>query len=351
MHRPNITSKRPLIKGVDRIDIANLCQRYLTLALRQHYSDIHFTPLENSYLVQLRSGSELRTLTALPLDIAQRCLTYLKYNSGLDMGEQQLPQSGRLHLAEIKAASLRLSLIPNFRSQPSAVIRCVPLQTNAPLALFETQRQHLYQLIQKQAGLLLFSGAVGSGKTATIAHLLEYVTHHFNRKIITVEDPVERPSPAFLQFQINEHAHFTFEIVLRAILRHDPDIVMIGEIRDAISAQMAIRIALTGHLVVATIHATDASGVLFRLHNFGVTPLDIEQTVHAVIAQRFTPLARDLSHRTHSPPLKRALLYEIGVADQLHALLRTHQLPPHLRFSALFAKGVRYGFIDPSNET
>ncbi|WP_456297562.1 ATPase, T2SS/T4P/T4SS family [Brochothrix campestris] len=329
--------------------MANLCQRYITLALRQHYSDIHFTPLENSYLIQLRSGSDLRILTTLPLDVAQRCLTYLKYNSGLDMGEQQLPQSGRLQLAGIDAASLRLSLIPNFRSQPSAVIRCVPLHITAPLALFDTQRKQLYQLITKKTGLLLFSGPVGSGKTATIAHLLEHVTAHYNRKIITVEDPVERPSSAFLQFQINENAQFTFDVVLRAILRHDPDIVMIGEIRDALSAQMAIRIALTGHLVVATIHATDATGVLFRLNNFGVTALDIEQTVEAVIAQQFISLAQTLTHRTLSPPLQRALIYEIVTAERLDSLLHTHQLPAHLRFPYLFKKGVRYGFIDPPN--
>ncbi|WP_439709181.1 ATPase, T2SS/T4P/T4SS family [Brochothrix thermosphacta] len=315
-----------------------MCNNLITMALKNKYSDIHFTPKTTHYALYFRSNGTLSFLQKLSLEISERCITFLKYNSGLDIGEQQLPQSGRYEWPELTGVSIRISVIPNYRSLPSLVLRCVSPVHQLPLALFQYQEAKLKDLIAQKSGLLLFSGAVGSGKTATIYSLLEYISQKPYKNILTIEDPVEIPSPFLTQFQINQTAGFSFDVALRATLRHDPDILMIGEIRDSETAKMALRMALTGHLVVATIHSSHSLGVLYRLKNLGLPPTDLKQALLAIISQKFVPIQHHL--------VQRALIYEILTKPGLTSEI----LSDRLTFNALYQKGVLYGFIPKTTD-
>ena len=185
---------------------------------------------------------------------------------------------------------LRLSTLPAHQNE-SLVIRILPLQEHIPIyqiSLFPSMTRKLLALLKHAHGLIILTGPTGSGKTSTLYSLLNETSHMYNRNVITLEDPIEKENELVLQVQVNEKAGVTYTTGLKAILRHDPDIIMVGEIRDAETAKIAYGLHLTGHLVLTTMHTRDAKGAIYRLVEFGVNWQEIEQTLVAITAQRLS---------------------------------------------------------------
>lgn len=205
---------------------------------------------------------------------------------------------------------------------------------------------------------IYITSSTGSGKTTTLYSLLNETSHLFHRNVITLEDPIEKKSDTVLQVQVNEKAGITYTTGLKAILRHDPDIIMVGEIRDAETAQIAVRAALTGHLVLSTLHTRDAKGAIFRLKEFGVNWLEIEQTLVAVTAQRLVELTCPYCQEECSPYCyssgrsKRASVIELLNGNALSAVfkeVRGEQMPnmqPYKSLKDYISKGIALGYIE-----
>ncbi|MFS0861541.1 competence type IV pilus ATPase ComGA [Fredinandcohnia sp. 179-A 10B2 NHS] len=256
-------------------------------------SDIHFTPRINDAAIQFRLDSDLFTKQTIQKDVCQRLISHYKFLAGMDIGERRRPQNGAITII-IKGVTinLRLSTLPTPYNE-SLVIRILPETTTyslAKMSLFPHMTTKMLSLLKHSHGLIIFTGPTGSGKTTTLYSLLHATKKLFNRNIITLEDPIEKRSEDVLQVQVNEKAGITYAQGLKAILRHDPDIIMVGEIRDAETAKIAVRASLTGHLVLTTMHTRDTKGAIYRLLEFGVSLQEIEQTLIAIAAQRLVEL-------------------------------------------------------------
>ena len=213
-------------------------------------------------------------------------------------------------------------------------------------------------MLQYAHGLIVFTGPTGSGKTSTLYSLLNQTSQIYQRNIITLEDPVEKVSDTVLQVQVNEKAGVTYAAGLKAILRHDPDIIMVGEIRDGETARTAVRAALTGHLVLTTMHTREAKGAIPRLLEFGVSKQEIEQTLVAVTAQRLVELTCPFCEGECSPycfsagRLKRASVFEVLTGNALlEAMKETGEEASFNSYKTLrevIAKGIALGFIKES---
>lgn len=273
--------------------IEQLADRVITDAVRNNATDIHFLPRKNDTLIQLRIGNKILPQFHIPKSECERLISHFKFTASMDIGERRRPQSGSFtYLVNGNVIGLRLSTLPASNSE-SLVIRLLPQQQQIPffqLSLFPVMTRRLIALLKHAHGLVIFTGPTGSGKTTTLYSLLNESAHLFHRNVITLEDPIEKNHDQVLQVQVNEKAGISYTTGLKAILRHDPDIIMVGEIRDAQTAQIAVRAALTGHLVLSTLHTRDAKGAIFRLKEFGVNWLEIEQTLVAVTAQRLVEL-------------------------------------------------------------
>jgi competence protein ComGA len=278
----------------------------------------------------------------------------------MDIGEKRRPQNGSFsHTVEGNVIGLRLSTLPASHSE-SLVIRLLPQQQQIPffqLSLFPDMTRKLMSLLQHAHGLIIFTGPTGSGKTSTLYSLLHETSHLFHRNVITLEDPIEKHSDTVLQVQVNEKAGITYTTGLKAILRHDPDIIMVGEIRDAETAQIAVRAALTGHLVLSTLHTRDARGAIFRLKEFGVSWLEIEQTLLAVTAQRLVELSCPYCQVECSPYCyssgrwKRASVIELLNGNALSEVFKeikgekSTNMQPYKSLKEYISKGIALGFI------
>jgi competence protein ComGA len=273
--------------------IEQLAERVITDAVRNNATDIHFLPRKNDTLVQLRIGNKLIPKFSIPKQDCDRLISHFKFTASMDIGERRRPQSGSFsYEVDQHIVGLRLSTLPASNSE-SLVIRLLPQQQQIPfseLSLFPVMTRKLISLLKHSHGLIIFTGPTGSGKTTTLYSLLNETSHLFQRNVITLEDPIEKEYEQVLQVQVNEKAGVSYTAGLKAILRHDPDIIMVGEIRDAETAKIAVRAALTGHLVLSTLHTRNAKGAIFRLQEFGVNWLEIEQTLVAVTAQRLVEL-------------------------------------------------------------
>lgn len=301
------------------------------LLLKAHHfgaADIHFMPEEQQYSVCFRKYGQLIPAGTLPDDIAQRLISYFKFLSSLDIGEKRKPQSGAFHqvLEEIPYA-FRVSTLPSSFAKESLAIRLLRQNYALPLKALcykPSEADKLLSLVEQRQGLLLFCGATGSGKTTTLYSLIRHGSTILSRHVISLEDPVESNQEHVLQVQVNERAGITYASGLRAILRHSPDIIMIGEVRDKETAQIALQAALTGHLVVATIHAKDSVNCLYRLLDFGLSFDELRQVLLAVASQALIEVADD----------ERKALFELLTGTQLQeAWQAIHQkqhfaLPP-----------------------
>lgn len=273
--------------------IEKTAEKILARAIRLSATDIHIVPRKDGPLIQFRIDNKLLPQQSLNHEDSERLISHLKFLASMDIGEKRRPQSGSIPFKhEKKTIGLRLSTLPASSSE-SLVIRLIPEQNILPLeqlSLFPNTAKRLISLLKHSHGMIIFTGPTGSGKTTTLYSLLHHAKEIINRNVITLEDPIESPSEKMLQVQINEKAGVNYSVGLKAILRHDPDIIMVGEIRDAETAKIAVRAALTGHLILTTMHTRDAQGAIYRLLEFGVSWLEIEQTLIAVTAQRLLEL-------------------------------------------------------------
>lgn len=279
--------------GVSDAPLVRLVNSVIFQAAEDGASDIHWEPQDDSLVVRLRIDGVLHEVQRIPKRLANGVTTRLKVLAKLDIAERRKPQDGRIALnaaAAGRTMDIRVAVLPTVEGE-SIVMRLVDkskkVPTLAELGLSEDMGEKLQDLFHRPTGALLVTGPTGSGKSTTLyAGLTEINRPEIN--IITVEDPVEFRVPGVNQVQINNRAGLTFAASLRSILRSDPDVVMVGEIRDSETAQMAIEAALTGHLVLSTLHTNDAPGALTRLNEMGVEPFLTGSAVTAVLAQRLT---------------------------------------------------------------
>ena len=271
---------RPVVAALDSI---------LHQAFEQRASDIHLEPKRDHAVVRFRVDGVLRTMHTFPRIVYQAVVSRLKMLSGLDIAEKRRPQDGRIKRIESdKEIELRVSTLPTVFGE-KAVLRVFDPATLVSsleqLRLAEDEEKRLREMLNRREGLVLVTGPTGSGKTTTLYSVLRHVaTPEVN--VVTIEDPVELIFPPLSQVQVNPRIHFSFGAAIRSVLRQDPDILMVGEIRDAETADMAVQAALTGHLVLSTLHTNDAPGAITRLADLGVPRFLIGTTLVGVLAQR-----------------------------------------------------------------
>jgi general secretion pathway protein E/type IV pilus assembly protein PilB len=271
--------------------VINLVNQILGQAIAASATDIHFEPHQGKYAIRHRIDGMLEEVP-IPVSVERlkaAVVSRIKIMSGLDISEKRLPQDGRISVALAgQKCDLRVSIMPGIHGE-AVVIR---IQNQQAVALdletlgFEPhERERIDHLITRPHGLVLVTGPTGSGKTTTLYAALGKVRSS-RTKIITIEDPVEYWMDGMLQMQVHEKIGFTFSRALRSMLRHDPDIMLVGEIRDMETAEIAIRSALTGHLVFATLHTNDAVSAVTRLGDIGIEPFLVSSSVQGVLAQR-----------------------------------------------------------------
>jgi type IV pilus assembly protein PilB len=282
--------------GISDVPLVRLVNSIIFQAAEDGASDIHFEPQEDALAVRLRIDGVLHEVQRIPKRMMAGVTTRLKVLAKLDIAERRKPQDGRISLNAAAAGrmlDIRVATLPTVEGE-SVVMRLLDKSKQAPtltdLGLSEDMRTKIGEIIRRPTGAILVTGPTGSGKSTTLyAGLTEINDPAIN--IITVEDPVEFRLSGVNQVQINSRAGLTFAAALRSILRSDPDVVMVGEIRDSETAKISIEAALTGHLVLSTMHTNDAPGAVSRLNEMGVEPFLTGSAVSSVLAQR---LARKL---------------------------------------------------------
>jgi type IV pilus assembly protein PilB len=282
--------------GISDAPLVRLVNSIVFQAAEDGASDIHFEPQEDSLVVRYRVDGVLQEVQRIPKRMMPGVTTRLKVLAKLDIAERRKPQDGRISLNAAAAGrmlDIRVATLPTVEGE-SVVMRLLDKSKKPPtleeLGLADEMRATLIELIKRPTGALLVTGPTGSGKSTTLYASLALINRP-EINIITVEDPVEYRLAGINQVQINNRAGLTFAASLRSILRSDPDVVMVGEIRDGETAKMAIEAALTGHFVLTTLHTNDAPGALTRLNEMGVEPFLTGSAVTGVLAQR---LARKL---------------------------------------------------------
>jgi type IV pilus assembly protein PilB len=273
----------------DAAPIRKLLNMVLLLAIKDQASDIHFEPFEDEFKIRVRADGILYEMVPPPLHLASAIITRIKVMAELDIAERRLPQDGRIELSVGgNPVDLRVSVLPTMFGE-SVVLRVldrtvVQLDLNK-IGMDATTLSRFRELIRTPNGIVLVTGPTGSGKTTTLYSALNEL-NDIETKIITTEDPIEYDIEGLIQVPVNPDIDVTFANVLRAILRHDPDKILVGEIRDYETAEIAVQSALTGHLVFSTLHTNDAPSAITRLRDMGVPSFLITATVEAILAQR-----------------------------------------------------------------
>ncbi len=290
-----VTQKREIAKRIeieedeDKNPMVELVDQILTNAVNDKASDIHINPLPNLVEVKNRVDGVLRDEMHLPIELASQLIARIKVMSGMNVTESRVPQDGRIRTqVDGRDIDLRISTIPTVNGE-KVVMRVLDLSVTSDdfgeLGFSKRDQKLFNQVIDKPNGIVLVSGPTGSGKTSTLYAALSKMDS-VAENIITVEDPVERQIDGIHQIQVREEVDMTFANALRSILRQDPDIIMVGEIRDSETATIAVRAALTGHLVLSTIHTNDALSTIPRLIDMGVEPFLVSASLNTVVAQR-----------------------------------------------------------------
>jgi type IV pilus assembly protein PilB len=289
--------------GISEAPLVRLVNSIIFQAAEDGASDVHFEPQEDALVVRFRIDGVLRVVQRIPTRLTAGVTTRLKVLAKLDIAERRKPQDGRISLnaaAAGRVLDIRVATLPTVEGE-AVTMRLLDKSRSAPtlteLGLSDEMRSQLSSILAKPTGALLVTGPTGSGKSTTLYAALAAISRP-EVNIITVEDPVEYRLAGINQVQINPRAGLTFATALRSILRSDPDIVMVGEIRDGETAKISIEAALTGHLVLSTLHTNDAPGALTRLNEMGVEPFITGAAVSAVLAQR---LARRLCPHCAEP--------------------------------------------------
>ena len=287
---------------VDDAPLVRLVNKLMLDAINQNASDIHFEPYENSFRIRFRLDGIMQEVTAPPATLANRVVARIKVMARLDTSERRLPQDGRikLRLSRTRSIDFRVNTCPTLFGE-KVVLRILDsgglkLGIDA-LGFTATQKQTYLQAIHRPQGMVLVTGPTGSGKTVTLYNAVN-ILNTSDRNISTVEDPAEIYVPGINQVNINTKVGLDFSVVLRAFLRQDPDVIMVGEIRDHETAEIAMKAAQTGHLVLSTLHTNNAPETLSRLLNMGVEPYNIVSAIRLIIAQR---LVRRLCEHCKEP--------------------------------------------------
>ncbi|MBI1251667.1 MAG: type II secretion system protein GspE [Alphaproteobacteria bacterium] len=308
-----------ILDSQDDAPVIRLINGIISEAISQGASDVHIEPYENAVIVRLRIDGVLREILQAPARVKSRLVSRIKVMARLDIAEKRLPQDGRVSLTlGGRGVDVRVSTLPS-RYGERVVMRLLDkdqgLRSLDALGMSPQILARFRAALQTPNGIILVTGPTGSGKTTTLYAALN-VLNDRTRNILTVEDPIEYAIDGIGQSQINPKIGMTFAAGLRAILRQDPDVVMVGEIRDAETAQIAVQASLTGHLVFSTVHTNDAIAAIARLKDMGVEPYLLASTLRAIVAQR---LVRRLCNRCKKPavigPHERTMLARINAAD------------------------------------
>jgi type IV pilus assembly protein PilB len=285
-------------KGGDDTPVVKFVNKVLLDAIKRGASDIHFEPYENDFRVRLRMDGILRGVAKAPVKLHPRISARLKVMAQLDIAERRVPQDGRikLNISKTKQMDFRVSTCPTLFGE-KIVLRLLD-GSAAKLGIdklgYEDDQKQLYMdALSKPYGMILVTGPTGSGKTVSLYTGLNILNTE-ERNISTAEDPVEIRVPGINQVQMSQKKGMTFAVALRSFLRQDPDVIMVGEIRDLETAEIAVKAAQTGHMVLSTLHTNDAPQTISRLMNMGIAPFNITSSVTLVIAQR-------LARRLHDP--------------------------------------------------
>lgn len=312
-----------------------LFKNVINKAIDSEATDVHFIPSEQEVYIKFRIQDSLILQDTIQLELYKKLLTYMKYQAGLDVSNHNTAQSGRYIYKMKQLFYLRISTLPLSLGNESCVIRIIP-------QYFQKQShgssiKSLYSLMNKKQGLILFSGPTGSGKSTLMYHMVMYAKEQLDLNIITVEDPVEQLIKGVTQVSINEKAGINYETSFKAILRCDPDVILIGEIRDASIAKYVIQASLSGHLVLSTIHANDCKGALLRLREMNISVQEICQSIKSIINQR---LVTTLQHN-------RQLIYEqLNQQDINYFFENNHSLPKDFNKLSYYLNGMsRAGVI------
>ncbi|XZE21619.1 GspE/PulE family protein [Pirellulaceae bacterium SH449] len=273
----------------DSVPVRKLLNLVLLLAIKDHASDIHFEPFEDEFRIRIKSEGVLYEMVPPPRHLAFAITTRIKVMANLDIAERRLPQDGRIELSVGgHNVDLRVSVLPTMFGE-SVVMRILD-RTVVNLSLdkvgMDERTKTEFRVVMKRPnGIVLVTGPTGSGKTTTLYSALSEM-NEMTEKIITTEDPVEYDIDGIVQIPIDHDIGVTFASCLRAILRQDPDIILVGEIRDLETAEIAVQASLTGHLVFSTLHTNDAPGTITRMKDMGIPTFLITATVEAILAQR-----------------------------------------------------------------
>ncbi len=273
-------SEHAILKGLDAL---------LHWTVKEHISDLHIEPLQAELRLRIRLDGTLHEVVRLPVRHANVLLSKIKMLAHLDIAEKRQPQDGRFELKQDgRIVNARLSTCPTLWGE-KAVLRLLALEDHfldlLELGMTDGQLRAVEEVIQSPHGLVIVTGPTGSGKTMTLYSLLSRL-NSLGRNLISVEDPIEMVLPGMNQIQIQEKAGVDFKTILRSLLRQDPDVLMIGEIRDAETAEIALKAAQTGHLVLSTLHTQSAYQAISRLEQLGIPRYLIMETARLFIAQR-----------------------------------------------------------------
>lgn len=320
--------------------------KVLNHACQLQATDIHFYPNDEKETVSIfyRLNGQRQFIRVIHMKLYESILTYLKFSANMDIAETRKPQDGIFTtiLQENRKYSFRLSTLP-LSFIESLSIRIIPEETHYDLnhlMLFPFQVNQLKKSINSSGGMIVFSGPTGSGKSTLMYALIEYLIERELYQVITLEDPIERRLDTVLQVEINEKAGITYQAGLRAALRHDPDVLLIGEIRDGETAKYAIRAALTGHIVFTTVHAKNPLGTIRRFLEFGISKVELLQTLSAICTT-------DLLTITYQDMIRRATIVDLVDGYLLESAIEGEVLKNHRNtINHLKKKAYAYGFIE-----
>jgi type IV pilus assembly protein PilB len=309
--------ERALRSAVDDAPTVRLVSAMLAEAVREGASDLHVEPQRDGLRIRHRVDGVLRDVMLLPKGTSAAVVSRLKILSGLDIAERRIPQDGRARIAvDGTAVDARVSTLPGLHGE-KVVLRLFAadsaVQPLATLGLATAQLDIVERLLAAPQGLVLITGPTGSGKTRTLyAALARVLTAEVN--VVTLEDPIELQLPGITQVAVHPRSGMTFARGLRAVLRQDPDVVMVGEVRDSETAELALQAALTGHLVLTTLHTNDAPGALTRLVDMGVEPYLVASSLSLVVAQRLVRKPCPACSGPYEPP--DAVLAGLGLGQE-----------------------------------
>jgi type IV pilus assembly protein PilB len=311
----------------DDTPVVKFINKVLVDAIRRGASDIHFEPYETEYRVRLRVDGLLKQVAKVPVKLSQRIAARLKVMAQLDIAEKRVPQDGRikLNLSKTKQIDFRVSTLPTLFGE-KIVLRILDASAAKlgidKLGYEEDQKKLFIDAVMKPYGMVLVTGPTGSGKTVSLYTALNILNDE-QRNISTVEDPVEIRVPGINQVQMNVKRGMTFAAALRSFLRQDPDVIMVGEIRDLETAEIAVKAAQTGHMVLSTLHTNDAPQTIARMMNMGVAPFNITSSVTLVIAQRLARRLHDCKRPVQLP--EHALLAEGFTHEEIVGGLKVYE--------------------------